>query len=342
MSTGDEFKAGVALWWRSWHQVPAGSLPDNDRALAMMAGYGKDVDGFLQVKAMALHGFKRCESDGRLYHPLVAELALKAYGDLTTAVEQGRIGGKKSGESRRRKRDGEDYSDEPKLPGIAMNPPSKAPSNPPSKAALKGGLNQMNEGRKEENEEKEDARASRADLSVMFNQFWARYPHKVGKHGDKGARKYFERVMNGGANFDSIMAGLERYIATKPADRPWCNPATWLNQGRWKDELAVDGTAQPVGDSERVYESCVHGEIITDVMAPAKYPIRHRHMGRIFLQRGTDEWSAWTFYYGEVARQKNVPVQSVPYHLDGGWSFPSRWPPGHENATADTPPSTGA
>jgi hypothetical protein len=41
-----------------------------------------------------------------------------------------------------------------------------------------------------------------------------------------------------------LLAGVRRYIATKPEDHPWCNPATWLNQGRWEDEPA--GSAEPV------------------------------------------------------------------------------------------------
>lgn len=32
---------------------------------------------------------------------------------------------------------------------------------------------------------------------------------------------------------------MQRYIATKPPDRNWCNPATWLNQERWRDEPAA-------------------------------------------------------------------------------------------------------
>jgi hypothetical protein len=41
------------------------------------------------------------------------------------------------------------------------------------------------------------------------------------------------------ADHPEIMAGLRRYVASKPADRPWLNPATFLNQDRWADEPAV-------------------------------------------------------------------------------------------------------
>lgn len=78
-ATGDEFRAAVLLWCTAWHQVPAGSLPDNDTALASYAGYGRgDVKSWMRVRTGALRGFVRC-SDGRLYHPTIAEKAIEAW-----------------------------------------------------------------------------------------------------------------------------------------------------------------------------------------------------------------------------------------------------------------------
>ena len=73
-----EWRAGVTLWWRAWQQVPAGSLPNDDGALAGLAGYRRDPRGWLKVKANALRGFVLC-SDGRLYHPVICDLAIKAW-----------------------------------------------------------------------------------------------------------------------------------------------------------------------------------------------------------------------------------------------------------------------
>ncbi len=78
IATGDEFRAAVLLWSAAWHEVPAASLPNDDRVLARFAGYGRDMKGWRRVKEMALHGFELC-SDGRLYHPLIADLALEAF-----------------------------------------------------------------------------------------------------------------------------------------------------------------------------------------------------------------------------------------------------------------------
>lgn len=75
--SGDAFRAAVLLWCASWHQIPTASLPNDDRILAKLAGYGRDVESWTKVRDEALHGFIEC-SDGRLYHPVIAEKALEA------------------------------------------------------------------------------------------------------------------------------------------------------------------------------------------------------------------------------------------------------------------------
>ena len=74
----DEFRCAVLLWCASWHQVPAGSLPDDDKALAQYAGYGRVVKEWLKVRTGALRGWVKC-ADGRLYHAVVAEKANEAW-----------------------------------------------------------------------------------------------------------------------------------------------------------------------------------------------------------------------------------------------------------------------
>lgn len=75
LSTGDEFKAAVALWCKSWTQVPAASVPNDDRVLAHLSGAGPR---WKKVMPMALRGWTLC-SDNRWYHPVVAEKALEAW-----------------------------------------------------------------------------------------------------------------------------------------------------------------------------------------------------------------------------------------------------------------------
>lgn len=68
----------VLLWAASWHQIPAASVPDDDAVLARLVGLGRDVRTFRRNRDGALRGFVKC-SDGRLYHPVVAEEAIKAW-----------------------------------------------------------------------------------------------------------------------------------------------------------------------------------------------------------------------------------------------------------------------
>ena len=77
LATGDEFRCAVILWCKAWHQVPASSLPNDDRLLAHLAGFGRDLKSWRAVRDMALRGFVECD-DERLYHPVIAEKALEA------------------------------------------------------------------------------------------------------------------------------------------------------------------------------------------------------------------------------------------------------------------------
>jgi len=72
-----------------------------------------------------------------------------------------------------------------------------------------------------------------------FDAFWSIYPNRVGK---RDAEKSFLKALKR-ADLETILAGLRRYVA-KTDDRPWCNPATWLNQDRWDDAPAPSGPQQ--------------------------------------------------------------------------------------------------
>lgn len=67
--------------------------------------------------------------------------------------------------------------------------------------------------------------------------FWPASPHKVGK---AAALKAFVAARKR-CELEPLMAGMAAYVRDKPADRPWCNPATWLNQDRWLDQPARAG-----------------------------------------------------------------------------------------------------
>lgn len=130
--------------------------------------------------------------------------------------------------------------------GFSPTPPFPKPLNPSNPitplAPLKGGIP-----------------PTKNSLSAAFSTFWSRYPKRVGR---RDAEKAFERAGKR-ADFDAIMAGLDRYVR-KRDDRPWCNPATWLNQDRWTDEEYEDPIPQnrrPKSAVQELTEKLANGKL---------------------------------------------------------------------------------
>ena len=74
--------------------------------------------------------------------------------------------------------------------------------------------------------------AERDARKRAFDRFWNAWPNRVGK---PAAERSFAKVAD---ELDAILAGVAAYVRDKPADRPWLNPATFLNQRRWEDAPA--------------------------------------------------------------------------------------------------------
>ena len=71
-----------------------------------------------------------------------------------------------------------------------------------------------------------------------FAAFWEAYPKKVGK---KEARKAWKKVKPDAALHERILHAVDTAKGCdqwrREGGRYIPNPATWLNQGRWDDEL---------------------------------------------------------------------------------------------------------
>lgn len=89
-----------------------------------------------------------------------------------------------------------------------------------------------------ESESESDARAR----EEMFEKFWLAYPKKVGK---KAARKVFQKI---DVPLETLLTAIERQKCSDQWSRDngqyIPNPTTWLNQGRWEDEVRV--SSKPV------------------------------------------------------------------------------------------------
>ncbi len=77
--------------------------------------------------------------------------------------------------------------------------------------------------------------------SDAWGRFWSAYPHKVAK---LDAQRAFARAQKKRVPWDKFWGALQSYV-NKTDDRPWCNPATWLNGGRWDDQPAATNGKPP-------------------------------------------------------------------------------------------------
>lgn len=194
-----------------------GAVDDDDR---FIAGWQRcDVRVWRRIRARLIDLEKIYVLDGSLRNSKADAVVDEALAKGASVTNANRIKGQKSGAARRRIKD----LDEP------------------------GANRKRTESDIEESEpEKEEVRKKESDAGASsrsqsdwpgdgFEQFWRAYPHKVGK---QAALKAFAAAKRSGAPWRRVIFSLERYVAEKPRDRAWCNPATWLNQGRWDDDPA--------------------------------------------------------------------------------------------------------
>jgi hypothetical protein len=123
----------------------------------------------------------------------------------------------------------------------------KKGGRPRKKARLKPGLSQVKANRKPTESKESRVEESRIDQSKEdppippkgFDAFWKAYPKRVGK---QAAVKAWKRASkNGLPPITDLLAILEKQKASsswlKDNGQFIPNPTTWLNQGRWEDEI---------------------------------------------------------------------------------------------------------
>lgn len=79
---------------------------------------------------------------------------------------------------------------------------------------------------------------------TTFDHFWCIYPRRVAK---RAALKAWEKEMRSGTTPEEIIEGLRRQLAHLSAKEAQFipHPATWLNQGRWEDEVTEQPARKP-------------------------------------------------------------------------------------------------
>lgn len=148
---------GLRLWCKSWHQEPAGSLPDVDKTLAQLAGYGdapESVRAWKRLRPAVLEGggWVLC-NDGRWYHPIICQIAAKAWGAKRRKVaeNEAEAARKRAKRARTKGQDPADKNKDAKPDTPAASAPVSAgqtPNVPPDKRTVEV-EEEREDGRKE-------------------------------------------------------------------------------------------------------------------------------------------------------------------------------------------------
>lgn len=258
----EECKAALTLWCEAWRQLPAASLPDNDRMLAHLSRAGAD---WPRIRENVMRSWIKC-ADGRLYHPVVAEKACEAW---ELKVKQ-KARTKGATEARRRKREEEQLrarlealqaeqdacGDADMFAGLdggdtstsrstlratsrstLRSPPdqtgpdqngsesSLCSLSPPPRGGEAQALDKPAPGGRV-------AKVYRLEEERAFAAFWEAYPAAARTAPDY-ARAAYRKALRAGAAPERILAALRR---EKWRDDPRyiAAPANWLKGGSWR------------------------------------------------------------------------------------------------------------
>ena len=119
-------------------------------------------------------------------------------------------------------------------------------------------------------------RSQKAAMDAMFDDFWAAYPKKVAK---ETARSAFLKHKPTLELVEKMIVGIEKYKKTDQWTRDGGqyipNPATWLNQKRWEDEIPTGGkTGKRVGfqayDQTDQWQDTTYDRVGLDLLAEAR------------------------------------------------------------------------
>jgi len=243
LSTGDEFKAAVMLWAKAWQQVPAASLPDDDRILARMAGCA--LADWRILREMALRGWVKC-SDGRLYHPLIADLAIKVSAKRRGQAERANSRWAKAKAAQKAANDApavprhpepDATASETPCPGNARDrdsniPPGRTPSVPPeepSKEAWRRGVRLL--------------KASGGLTDTKARNLFGKLLSQTGLSASDLLPSIVKAETNGTQDPQAYLTKAAQLLAQRRPDKPngadvsaW-NDSHWENAMRiWRDE----------------------------------------------------------------------------------------------------------
>lgn len=135
-----------------------------------------------------------------------------------------------------------------------------------------------------------------------FDEFWDVWPHKVNL---KVAEAAFDRIK--GVDIADILAGVARYVASRSPDQQWPDPAKWLDGRRWEDQPAARLAASPPRAAVSLDE-------------------KRSVPGKVYVMGDSPQGQAWD------ASRRRATGRGQVWDGQGGWFFPTEWPPDHAKA----------
>jgi hypothetical protein len=255
-SSDAEWRAGVTLWLKSWDQVPAGSLPDDDIDLCRLAELGRDLKTWSEIKPGAMRGWIKC-SDDLWYHPVVAE----GVNEALERKKAQRLRTLKARIASLRKTLNDTQTEERKsaitrqidILSLELSQAEGTPVTGPSVELSQAEIGPVTES----NRYRQGYRQGQGldslpgldglgEVAGQFEAFWQAYPSRSPHPNPKKlARANFEAVIKRGVDPAIIVAGAERYARYAAAERTdpkyIAQAATWLNQERWTEPYELRG-----------------------------------------------------------------------------------------------------
>ena len=248
----------ISFWLWALDNAPSGSLEGiSNRMIARAAQWSGEPDVF--VAAMAHAGLLDEEMPGNLeihdWYEYAGKLIDQREAEKNRSRRRRAAAGATSPSDDRRTTAGRPPDDQQKTAGrVDQTTPDQ--TIPKQSTPTKG-----DPPPNPQTETKPDAQERR------FAEFWAEYPKKVGK---KAALTSWKRLKPDADLFERIMQA----VAIAKNSEQWNreggrfipNPSTWINQGRWDDELPAVGTfqQQQSGNSGKPNTLAVLAQIIAD------------------------------------------------------------------------------
>lgn len=214
-------EVGAYIRLRDHYWANNGRLPDDEVLLARIAGISDEQ--WPSVRVMLLTLFK--VESGVWTHPRLNE----ALDVSQESYEKKSANGKKGAQARLKQGSSQ---------AKAMPQQSEPDSEPETESSL---------------EETPSSPPAGDMYSIDFEKFWEAYPSKVGKDA---AFRAFKSVIKRGASLTDLLEGIDRYRLSKPEGIEYCNPAKYLREGRWKDEVTTrENPEQSDAGSDRDWET---------------------------------------------------------------------------------------